>query len=168
MQQSDNQQQIRELYERYASLVHSRCRYLLKSDQEAWDATQEVFIKLMRALPTIEKKDSMHSWLLRTSTNHCISQLRKKKGVEFQEEFHTGENTSQSPEKRAVLRDIVNRLMGPWDAKTREIVVYAYVDGYKQEEIAKVMKMGESTVRKYLTRFRKKSMQWKNRHEATG
>ena len=44
--------------------------------------------------------------------------------------------------------------MAPWDRKVREVVMYAYFDGYKHEEIVKITGLGASTVRKYLTRFK--------------
>ena len=128
----------------------------LKSSDEAWDATQEIFIKLMKALPGIENKQAIYSWLLSTTNNYCISQLRKKKGQEFDENIHSG-NNSLPQERRLFIKEILNRLLGPWDEKTREIVIFTYIDGYKQQEIATLTGMGESTIRKYLTRFRRKS-----------
>ena len=153
------EQELQSLYERYASLVHARCRSILKSDDEAWDATQDIFMKLYAALPTIEKKGSIYSWLLSVSTNHCISLLRKRRSVEFNEEIHTGEKGEHVPhqEKQLLLKEVLGRFLMPWDAKTREVVIYAYFDGYKQEEIAELTGLGESTIRKYLTRFKRKA-----------
>jgi RNA polymerase sigma-70 factor (ECF subfamily) len=154
---SEFDERIRDLYNRYGSVVHSRCRYILGSEDEAWDATQEVFIKLVKWLPVIDKKESVFSWLTRTATNHCISILRKKRGIGFDETVHSGGAEGWDPEKRMVIREIMQRLMEPWDKKTRQIVVYTYIDGYTQEEIARLTGMGESTIRKYLTRFRRAS-----------
>jgi RNA polymerase sigma-70 factor (ECF subfamily) len=153
------EQELQSLYERYASLVHSRCRSILHCDDEAWDATQDIFMKLYNALPTIEKKGSIYSWLLSVSTNHCISLLRKRRSVEFNEEFH-GFNDRESAaqqERQLLLKEVLHRFMMPWDKKTREVVMYAYFDGYKQDEIARLTGLGESTVRKYLTRFKRTS-----------
>lgn len=150
--------EIRKLYERYASMVFSRCRMFLKSEDDAWDATQEVFMRLMRSLNSIEKKDSIYSWLLSASTNYCISQLRKKKHEEFNEEFHGCKESEGLPqERRMVVSEIIKHYLAPWDEKTRLVVIYTYVDGYKQDEIAKLTGMGESTIRRYLTRFRRES-----------
>ena len=56
MKTKENHNEIRSLYERYASMVHRRCRTFLKTEEDAWDATQEVFMKLVDALPKINKK----------------------------------------------------------------------------------------------------------------
>jgi len=34
---------IEELYNKYAAMVWRRCRWLLNDDENAWEATQEVF-----------------------------------------------------------------------------------------------------------------------------
>lgn len=153
------EKELQVLYERYASLVHWRCRSILHSEDEAWDATQEVFMKLFHALPSIKKKDSIYSWLLSTSTNHCISQLRMRRGVRFNEEIHSAGAADHVPhqEKALLLKEVLQRLLSPWDRKVREVVMYAYFDGYKQEEIVRLTGLGASTIRKYLTRFKRKS-----------
>jgi RNA polymerase sigma-70 factor (ECF subfamily) len=153
-----DQRHIQKLYEQYGSLVYRRCRFLLKSEDDAWDATQEVFMKLMAHSEEISTIDSMTAWLLRTSTNHCISQLRRKKGVEFDEAFHSPEQPTDNQEKMVILSDLVKMLLAPWDEKVREILIYTYVDGYTQPEIAELTGMGESTIRKYLTRFRRQAL----------
>jgi RNA polymerase sigma factor (sigma-70 family) len=155
----ETEHEVKVLYERYASMVFRRCRMFLKSEDEARDAVQEVFMKLMRSLDTITKKDSIYSWLLSASTNHCISQLRKKKHESFDEEFHGSPQSAGGlpQERRMVLDEIMRHFLAPWDEKVRQVIIYTYIDGYKQEEIARLTGMGESTIRRHLTRFRRES-----------
>lgn len=157
---AEHEREIRALYERYASMVYRRCYSFLKSEDDAWDAVQDVFIKLSGALSTIQKKNSIYSWLLSVSTNHCISILRKRKNVEFDEQIHTNIEKNKTPQERNMtLQEILKHFLKPWDQKTREVVLYTYFDGYKQEEIAKLTGMGESTIRRHLTRFKRKCAQ---------
>jgi RNA polymerase sigma-70 factor (ECF subfamily) len=153
------EQELQSLYERYAPIVHARCRSILRSDDEAWDATQDIFMKLYSALRTIEKKESIYSWLLSVSTNHCISLLRKRRSIEFNEEIHSTSGFDHVPnqEKQLLLKEVLRRFLGPWDRKTREVVMYTYFDGYKQDEVAGLTGLGASTVRKYLTRFKRQA-----------
>lgn len=155
----ETEQEVKILYERYASMVFRRCRTFLKSDDASWDATQEVFMKLMRSLGTITKKDSIYSWLLSASTNHCISMLRKKRHESFNEEFHSAPQQDKGlpQERRMVLDEILRHFLAPWDEKIRQVIIYTYIDGYKQDEIARLTGMGESTIRRHLTRFRRES-----------
>ena len=153
----ENNQEFRGLYEQYASLVFRRCKNILHSDDDAWDATQDVFIKLMAHLPEIENRSAIYSWLLSTSTNLCISLLRRKKGIEFDECIHSNGNDHPSIDNRLILREIIMKLFLPWDKKIRDIVIYSYIDEYSQKEIAQLTGMGESTIRKYLTRFKREA-----------
>ena len=149
--------EIRNLYERYAPLVHSRCLRFLKSDDEAWDATQEVFMKLIESLSSIQKKESIYSWLLSTSTNYCFSQLRKKKCASFEEEIHSSDSSGLPQERWMLVKEVMKHFLNPWDQKIRDVIIYTYFDGYKQEEIAELTGMGESTIRRHLTTFKRKS-----------
>ncbi len=162
MLEKESEQEIREIYEKYASLVHNRCLSFLKSEDEAWDATQEVFMKLIESLSSIQKKDSILSWLYKTSTNHCISLLRKKPGLPFDENLHSRTDAGAEQDKNLILKEVVNSLLRPWDSKTREVVVYTYIDGYSQSEISRLTGMGESTIRRHLTRFRRKSVKFRD------
>ncbi|MBN1307825.1 MAG: RNA polymerase sigma factor [Chitinispirillaceae bacterium] len=148
--------EVRDLYERYASMVFRRCRMFLKSEDDAWDATQEVFMKMVRSLGTIKKKDSIYSWLLSTSTNYCISLLRKKRYELFDETRHgITERDGLPQERRMLMNEIFRHFLAPWDEKTRQVIIYTYFDGYRQDEIAALTGLGESTIRRYLTRFRR-------------
>ena len=157
--------EIGEIYDKYASLVHARCRSFLGSEDEAWDATQEIFMKLMASFQKINKKSALLSWLYRSSTNHCISLLRKKRGTMFDENVHSQKGEENSQHKAFVLKEVVEKLLRPWDRKIREVVVYTYWDGYNQEEISRLTGMAQSTIRRHLTKFRRKSQALKNQGE---
>ncbi len=153
---SESSGELRDLYKQYASVVHSRCVSILKSEDDAWDATQEVFMKLNRALPTIRNKQAIFSWLMSASTNHCISVLRRRKTIEFDENIHRqGEADIPVQEKKLAMKELFRRYFLPWNKKVQQVLFYTYIDGYKQQEIAKLTGLGESTIRKYLTNFRR-------------
>ncbi len=156
---------LKDIYDKYASIVHSRCVYVLKSEDEAWDITQEVFIKLIKSYDSIQNKQALLAWLLRTGTNKCISYLRKKRTMLFNEEIHGDEKQSFNHDNRTINKRIIEILLKPLDKKTTEILFYLYIDGYTQEEVSELTGMGQSTIRKYLTRFRQKAKKWKLDHD---
>src|SRR5687767_15239919 len=55
---------------------------------EAEDLTQEIFVKLFRALPTFDRRASFETWLTRVSRNLCIDRYRRRRR---EEERFTGE-----------------------------------------------------------------------------
>ncbi|MFZ2906309.1 MAG: sigma-70 family RNA polymerase sigma factor [Cyclobacteriaceae bacterium] len=67
------------LYSRYTSLVYGVCLKYLKDREEAKDAVMQLFEKLTSTLKTHEV-EFFKSWLYVTARNHCLMQLRSKKG----------------------------------------------------------------------------------------
>ena len=74
-----------ELYNRYTTLVYGVCLQYLKDREESRDAVMQSFENLVSSL---REHDVVHvkSWLYVTTRNHCLMQLRAKKG-KFTEEF---------------------------------------------------------------------------------
>lgn len=150
-----------ELYKQYAHLIFLKCKRYLRSEDEAWDATQEVFLKLISKYETIHEEQAILGWLYRTATNHCIDKLRKKSTIEFFEETQPDSSWGNRQDKNLILKTLVEKLMYPWNKKMREVVSLAYIEGYKLQEIADTLGMGESTVRKYLAQFKARSQEWR-------
>jgi RNA polymerase sigma factor (sigma-70 family) len=67
------------LYSRYTPLVYGVCLKYLKDREEAKDAVMQLFEKLITTLKTHEI-EFFKSWLYVTARNHCLMQLRSKKG----------------------------------------------------------------------------------------
>ena len=67
------------LYSRYTSMVYGVCLKYLKNREESKDAVMQLFEKLTS---TLKSHDVEHfkSWLYVTARNHCLMQLRARKG----------------------------------------------------------------------------------------
>lgn len=75
---------VGELYNRYTSLVYGVCMKYLKDREESRDAVMQIFEKLIVTLKEHEV-EVFKSWLYVTSRNHCLMQLRSRKGKKFEE-----------------------------------------------------------------------------------
>jgi len=73
-----------ELYNRYMALVYGVCVKYLKDRDDSKDAVMQIFEKLVTSLRDHEVLN-FKSWLYTTARNHCLMQLRSKKGKNFQE-----------------------------------------------------------------------------------
>ena len=76
---------IGKLFTRYTSLVYGVCMKYLKDRELARDAVMQVFEKLISTLKSHEV-DNFKGWLYVTARNHCLMELRSKKG-KFREEI---------------------------------------------------------------------------------
>jgi RNA polymerase sigma-70 factor (ECF subfamily) len=66
-----------ELYRRYRCRVLSAAYRILRDPQEAQDATQEIFLKVHRALPGWEPgRSRLSTWLYRLASNHAVDRWR--------------------------------------------------------------------------------------------
>lgn len=78
--ETDDSQFVGELFERYAAQIYGICRKYLKEDEEARDASMEIFEYLLKELKKYEVRN-FKSWLGSATRNFCLMRLRKDKSV---------------------------------------------------------------------------------------
>jgi len=143
---------LEELYLRHAPAVHARCRYLLRDDDAARDATQDVFVRALRALPEVRAAASPTAFLLRAATNHCLNVLRASRAAWREEVARVAlARTERGIEPDA--RELVRALLGAAPPEAQEIAVLYFVDELTQAEIAEATGRSVPTVRARLREF---------------
>lgn len=146
---------VEDLYRTYGPMVLRRCRSLLRNEEQAFDAMQDVFVQVLRRKDVLN--DSGPSSLLyRIATNVCLNVLRKRK--------RSGETTdddvllqiagTDDPERRVLTSHFLDRLFAGEKESTRAIAVYHYVDSMTLEETANLVGLSVSGVRKRLRTLR--------------
>ena len=73
---SSHEQRVVSLYREYGPAVYRRCLRLLRDSEAARDATQEVFVKLLRDIEKLAARDTALPWIYRVATNHCLNLRR--------------------------------------------------------------------------------------------
>src|SRR6478736_10136549 len=76
---SGDQQVLGELFARYTSLAYGVCLKYLKDRDDSKDAVMQIFEKLVQTLRNHEV-ENFKSWLYVTARNHCLMQIRARKG----------------------------------------------------------------------------------------
>jgi RNA polymerase sigma-70 factor (ECF subfamily) len=147
--------EVGELYDRYAHVIFLRARGILGSDEEAHDAVQETFAKVISNWEQFRGESSPLTWMYRISTNLCLNRLRNRKGHERKHAAHPEEISGPAT---AWLRDDLDterlrQLLAEEDAETRAIVLYVYFDDMTREETAVLVGLSVPTVRKRLNQF---------------
>jgi RNA polymerase sigma-70 factor (ECF subfamily) len=102
---------IGELYTRYTALVYGVCVKYLKDRDDAKDASMQVFERLIETLKGHEV-ENFKSWLYVSVRNHCLMQIRSKKG-KFKEEIDVLDMENQfllHPEEEHELADNLEKL----------------------------------------------------------
>ena len=75
---------VGELYNRYTGLTYGVCLKYLKDREESRDAVMQIFEKLIVSLKD-HNIQQFKGWLYVTARNHCLMQLRARKGKKFEE-----------------------------------------------------------------------------------
>ncbi|MBI1770165.1 MAG: sigma-70 family RNA polymerase sigma factor [Bacteroidetes bacterium] len=110
---------IGKLFTRYTSLVYGVCLKYLKDRESAKDAVMQVFEKLISSLKSHEV-ENFKGWLYVTARNHCLMELRHKKG-KFMEEISSNfvesefllhlEVDEEQEEDLRKMEDCINKLV---------------------------------------------------------
>jgi RNA polymerase sigma-70 factor (ECF subfamily) len=150
---------VEQLYRRYSPMVLRRCRRLLQNEEQAVDAMQDVFVRLLT------HKDRLHggypsSLLYRIATNVCLNMIRDRKSgrTDADEDILNRIACCDEQETRTLAGVILERLFGREKPSTREMAVLHFVDGMTYREVARETKLSVSGVRKRLRDFRARAL----------
>ncbi len=146
----------------YKDMVYTICLRMLTSEVDAEEASQEVFVKVYRAIRGFQEKSKFSTWLYRIAYNHCISVIRKKtKVIDLVDQLpDDGVNESDingldrlSGEERSRYLQMAIEALPETDAV---VVTLFYYDELSLEEIAGVTGLTSNNIRIKLHRSRKK------------
>lgn len=138
---------IEQYIARFGPMVNRRCRHLLGNPDDALDATQEVFVKLVE-MDAIDVR-SPSGLLYVIATRICLNRIRAKSrrpedaAGDLVYEIATTEQLGQSN-----ARMMLDWLFGQNPESSRVIAVLHFADGLTLEEVAHEVGMSVSGVRR--------------------
>lgn len=136
-------------YQRHVDTVFRVCYIYMKDNKmDLEDAVQDTFIKLINANKRFESFEHEKAWLIVTATNTCKNYLKSKwkKDVVLSNEI---ENIYIELEDNYVIHSVLEL-----PKKYKTLIYLYYYEGYKSNEIAKILNKNPSTVRSMLYRAR--------------
>jgi RNA polymerase sigma-70 factor (ECF subfamily) len=139
---------------RHRNRIFAMIRNMTHNDADAWDLSQEVFIKAWHALPAFEAKAKFSTWLYRISHNVFYDWSRRRKHehvAELNDEElqsvsidasaiaipHVGDSPDRSMEMSELKKKIEWALI-KISPEHRQIVMLKDVQGLSYKEIAEV------------------------------
>ena len=149
---SIERERVVSLYRELGPAVYRRCLRLLKDREAARDATQEVFVKLLRDRERLADRQTALPWLYRVATNHCLNVLRdarRRPTAVLDDALDVVPDAAPSFPERRLARQVLSR----FDVKTQAIAVGVLVDGMEHEEVAGALGVSRRTVERRLARF---------------
>ena len=160
---------VEALCERYGAMVLRRCRRLLRDDDEALDACQDVFVRLLEYRTRLRDRYPS-SLLYRMATNVCLNRIRDSARrpaapARRDDELLATIAAAAEPDGASVARLLLDRLFGREPVSTRTMAVLHYVDGLTYEEVARETGLSVSGVRKRLRVLRERMKEMLDDHQ---
>ena len=145
---------LEQTIDEYSDMLYKICFLILKNENDVKDVLQETFIKYMTKSPDFKSEDHKKAWLIKVSQNKCKEFLRFHKRHAAVPLDEVEESISVTEGMDAYTTSIVGLI---WNLKykLKSVVILYYIEGYSVKEVAQILGISESAVKKRLERARK-------------
>jgi len=146
---------IEALCDRYGPMVFRRCLRLLRNEDDAMDACQDVFVRVLERRHRLDARYPS-SLLYRIATNLCLNRIRDhgRRGEAGDEPQLERIAALGDTEATTGARLLLDRLFGRQPESSRTIAVLHHLDGLTLEQVAEVVGLSVSGVRRRLRALR--------------
>ncbi|MDR6514483.1 RNA polymerase sigma factor [Chryseobacterium camelliae] len=146
--------------EQYQNLVYSILNRMLTNDEDIEDIGQEVFMRVFENLRLFKKESKLSTWIARITYNIAINYLKKEVNKKYDNldhsiDFHF---SSETPESRLIGKEFdayLNKLIRELPLQYRTVITLYHLDELTVQEVQKITKFPEGTIKVYLLRARK-------------
>ena len=141
-QLSDNKELIGILFNRYLHLIFGVCLKYHKHEENAKDASMEIFEVLLNKLST-HQIENFKGWLHMVVRNHCLMQLRKTQSKRekegdikylYERDMESEESMHQDDERETLLNGLENGLK-ELNVEQRQCLTMFYLEKKSYSEI---------------------------------
>lgn len=142
-----------EIYDRYSGRIYNFAFRFLKNAEAAEDATQEVFVKMLRHANQFHGDAKLSTWLFSITANWCRDYLRKadNKSKESDDVLITlpapSENAPDRDLERRQDEQRIQRALQSLTAEQREAILLSRYQGLSYAEIAQIAGCSEGAVK---------------------
>jgi len=142
------------------------------SEHDAADLSQEIYIKVWRALPSFRGESSFTTWLYRIAQNAATDHARKaarNRTVSLTLENDENEEESgkemeiagsdRDPEEAALESEkstFMEKALNMLSPEHKAVITLRYIEGYSCNEISEILAIDQGTVKSRLFRAREK------------
>jgi RNA polymerase sigma-70 factor, ECF subfamily len=147
--------------------VYALCRRLLGDPADAADATQEVYLRVVRSVLAFRGESAFGTWLHRVTVNVCMTALKRRGDARGRgqsagsapfalpdgvDDLVTDEPGPEARAERADLAARTARALAVLPDDAREVVVLRDVQGLSTRETAELLGISEGAVKVRLHR----------------
>lgn len=139
---------------RYEKLIFNIGMRLFKNEDESYDFSQELFLKVYNKLSTYKGLAPFKNWIVRFAYNHGINMLKGKKNESELQEYEkpsderTPEQNYMISEIKQVLSDEINKLPD----KYRICLDLYFFSNFSYAEIKEITSIPVNTIKSHVLR----------------
>ncbi len=152
MEYTNQEQYLENVINKYSNMVYRLALTRTNSKENSEDIYQEVFLKLAKKMPKFESEEHEKAWLIRVTIN-CSKNLLQSGFLKNTSELK--EDITFETKERHDIYYAVQRL----PLKYRTIIYLYYYEDYKINQISKIIRVNENTVKSRLARARQRLKQ---------
>ncbi len=137
--------------------IYKTAFYILQSEQDARDVTQEVLLRICRKIHLYEPRAIFKTWVLRITTNLCTDWLRQRKSNLSFDQLDYEWRAPSGTEHEAVTnlyREEVKEALQELPDSVRSVVLLRFVNEWSYQEISETTRMPLNTVKSHIHRAR--------------
>lgn len=151
-----------ELFTRYERRIYNFVYRMMGDADDAFDLTQDTFLKAYRALGSTGEELNVNAWLHRIASNACLDVLRRRnrfRWLPWDQTKHDrpSHSNADDPEHNTVTGEqgeVVRGVLARMSPRYRQAMVLREYEGLSCEEIGQVMGASRSAVKSMLFRGR--------------
>ena len=134
---------------KYGDMLYRICVLMLKNESDAEDAVQETIIKYYQKAPVFEDFQHEKAWLIKVAANQCRDLLRFRLRHPQMDEDALSKISCDSSDSGIL------EALAAVPEKYRLVLTLYYVEGYRIEDIAKIIGRTSSAVKMRLQKGRR-------------
>ena len=153
-----NQKAFLDLVMPFKDKVYRLAKRLLVSQDEAEDATQELYLKLWSNKEQLETYNNVEAFAMTMTKNYCLDRLKSKQAGNLTLVHSNFSGTSDDVHKTLELQDsvkMVQQLISVLPEQQRMVIQLRDIEQYEFEEIERILDMNSTAIRVNLSRARK-------------
>jgi len=149
------------IYKRYSGKIFGKCLSLLKHEDEAEDATQDVMMKILLNMSKYSGRSRFSTWIYSITYNYCIDFIRRKKKDPsvYVDDFLDNMDVEDDVEDTFLLEMNVKRLkiiLEEIPTSDKSILLMKYQDEMSIKEIGQILDKSESAIKMKIKRAKQK------------
>ena len=157
---------VDQLVYEYGSMVSAVCRRMMQSEETAREAAQEIWLEVMKSLPSFREQSKLSTWLYTIAYRVAIRHSKKEKVYAtkyLREYFHDGERdypVDIDIDKKIWVKEMCDKcltgILHCLNNEARIAYIFRDIVGLPYEEISQILKKESSSVRQLISRSRRK------------